>query len=1235
MCMKKLVGLFLAAAMLFGLAPYMVFASGPAIFGESLFYENDVAPGREPAAGEETETEASYSTATDIADGEFIHVPSSGLVYRMAGGAPIWVSDWSLFGGVQPYQSLSDAQFSALPQYPKPGTYISAVQTERVYRVIEDGHLYCISSWDDIGGVNSTVEVDQKGIEAGLNCSPRGTVESLAGGVGTVRVSGWAFDDDPLHSSLQIHVYIGGPYGHPNADCYIMDSPADEHRPDISTLYPGIGDYHGFDYTIPVPNMRNTPVYVYAINATGTAGANILLANETVFVNPPPPVINTAALPGGVVGKDYAQPLDALDLSGDSVEWRVTGGALPDGLSLSESGVISGKPAKRGTFTFTAEARNNWGSDSKEFSIIISPAPAPPQITTAALPVGTLGTVYRQTLASKGGGTIIWSHTGGALPNGLSLSENGTITGTPTKIGTFNFTAQASNDGGSDAKAFVIVIAPQPAVPLIHFTTQPAKVTTVTQGAISGHLSAGATVTTDAILSYQWYSNTQNNHSGSKAISGATGTQLMIPRGLALGAHYFYCEASAAGAAPLLSDVAAVTVIAGAEMHLDKSYLVLRAGDAAQLNAYDSAALDSPANASWATSNGSVARVDANGLVTAVGAGSAVISAYNTDYGVAAECRVDVTTNAVVDEVTGVHLLQKSVTCNVLSTNYARVPIQLVLEQNKPITASATGMAAAQSAGAFSAVAHGIDADGVTLADDPNGYFEVRMVDDRFVELRPTEALAAATKVKKLATRLAVNIDGTILVTAKLTISITRTKPPLKAAKLGFNTFFPNTPLPVSISSTAGKLTSITLAETNDYGKVTYNAAAGTLTLVSGQKPKKLVFNVGVEGFIGTYPVTMAVSTAKKNPAVKLSATSVTMRKTATLRVTGNDLSRVDAIAVENNELYSVSPLDANGNFTIHYTDVGDVTANAGLKLKLSFKDTDQTLSLKLNVKKPGAAKVTLAQKTLTLNKQLPGGDFAEFGYKITPVDAGTPAIVAPAEVLVTSHTVGQIRVSLTDAALAGKSYKVKIGNATLTVKVIDKTPAITLKAKGTLNVIDADSTVTLTPVFNNYSYRGEDVSVDNPNFDIVGVSAKGAVTLRLKDAAPKLRTKQTLTLSYTGARGAVASKPISITPKQLTPKFTLSAKQITLLKNDRYSEGQIALTVKSPAGARISRVEISPKDKNRALYDMRKVQNGSYAIGYKDHVIGKVGKGASLKLDVYFEGSDTPATLAVKISVV
>jgi hypothetical protein len=73
-------------------------------------------------------------------------------------------------------------------------------------------------------------------------------------------------------------------------------------------------------------------------------------------------------------------------------------------------------------------------------------------ITTATLPNGSVGTAYSQTLAAAGGtGTITWSISAGALPTGLTLSAAGSLTGTPTAAGTFNFTLQVA-DSGSPAR---------------------------------------------------------------------------------------------------------------------------------------------------------------------------------------------------------------------------------------------------------------------------------------------------------------------------------------------------------------------------------------------------------------------------------------------------------------------------------------------------------------------------------------------------------------------------------------------------------------------------------------------------------------------------------------------------------------------------------------------------------------------------------------------------------------
>ena len=82
-----------------------------------------------------------------------------------------------------------------------------------------------------------------------------------------------------------------------------------------------------------------------------------------------------------------------------------------------------------------------------------------PTITTESLPEGTVDTAYNQTLTATGDVPITWSlASGSALPNGLNLSGDGKITGTPTAAGQFNFTVTATNSAGVVSKQFSLTI---------------------------------------------------------------------------------------------------------------------------------------------------------------------------------------------------------------------------------------------------------------------------------------------------------------------------------------------------------------------------------------------------------------------------------------------------------------------------------------------------------------------------------------------------------------------------------------------------------------------------------------------------------------------------------------------------------------------------------------------------------------------------------------------------------
>lgn len=82
-----------------------------------------------------------------------------------------------------------------------------------------------------------------------------------------------------------------------------------------------------------------------------------------------------------------------------------------------------------------------------------------PKITTTSLKSGTVGTAYSEKLEADGN-NIIWSvPDGSSLPSGLTLSDDGTISGTPAAAGDWTFTVMAENNAGSNSKEYTINIA--------------------------------------------------------------------------------------------------------------------------------------------------------------------------------------------------------------------------------------------------------------------------------------------------------------------------------------------------------------------------------------------------------------------------------------------------------------------------------------------------------------------------------------------------------------------------------------------------------------------------------------------------------------------------------------------------------------------------------------------------------------------------------------------------------
>jgi hypothetical protein len=183
--------------------------------------------------------------------------------------------------------------------------------------------------------------------------------------------------------------------------------------------------------------------------SNGNNAGFIDIAEVTVDANDVAPIIITTTLPNALLASPYSATL--LASGGIPMTWTLEAGDLPDGISMSAVGILSGTPTQTGSFPFTVKVTNSAGNDAKELQIDVVTM-TPPIITTSELPIGLVGDEYHVTLAATGGVPIVWALESGNLPNGVSLSPDGVISGIPTEGGVFTFTVSAENDGGYNSK---------------------------------------------------------------------------------------------------------------------------------------------------------------------------------------------------------------------------------------------------------------------------------------------------------------------------------------------------------------------------------------------------------------------------------------------------------------------------------------------------------------------------------------------------------------------------------------------------------------------------------------------------------------------------------------------------------------------------------------------------------------------------------------------------------------
>ncbi|MCP4596906.1 hypothetical protein, partial [Neptuniibacter sp.] len=157
-----------------------------------------------------------------------------------------------------------------------------------------------------------------------------------------------------------------------------------------------------------------------------------------------PPIIISETLPEWTINQPYSAQVNVGGGIGVLTFDDLYGDLASTDFTMSTSGLVTGTPTTTGTFSFTVHVADETPDEDEQLvSFTINPAMA---ITTATLPGWTIGIPYTTVLATSGGtGSKTWLDLDdGLVGTGLTVSEAGTISGTPTAVGTISFTAQAS-----------------------------------------------------------------------------------------------------------------------------------------------------------------------------------------------------------------------------------------------------------------------------------------------------------------------------------------------------------------------------------------------------------------------------------------------------------------------------------------------------------------------------------------------------------------------------------------------------------------------------------------------------------------------------------------------------------------------------------------------------------------------------------------------------------------------
>jgi hypothetical protein len=150
-----------------------------------------------------------------------------------------------------------------------------------------------------------------------------------------------------------------------------------------------------------------------------------------------------------------------------SYQWNINGIAISGATFSSYTTPPETTSGSGARFTvIVSNSAGNATSNAAMLTVSASPSGVPLQIATSSLPLTEVGIQFQAVLSATGGvQPYRWSVVSGSLPAALSLNPNtGTLSGTPSQEGQFDFSVQASDSSSPNpqtaVKALILSVVP-------------------------------------------------------------------------------------------------------------------------------------------------------------------------------------------------------------------------------------------------------------------------------------------------------------------------------------------------------------------------------------------------------------------------------------------------------------------------------------------------------------------------------------------------------------------------------------------------------------------------------------------------------------------------------------------------------------------------------------------------------------------------------------------------------